>query len=170
MSLFSSEADLALVLAAGVLLVAALGLMFFGARKATRVVKGLEAGQDPPRRFPGGVRWPLPAGLGTTNTSPAFAALDMYPSGLCIKPRWVWLGPFVPSWGALYDEIVLAEHVRRTLRLSAIGSEGVRLQVADQAEPMIFWTSGTDLLLDELEAHGVGVVRDVNPVRFWTNK
>jgi hypothetical protein len=169
MTSFAASPDLWLGLGALALLAVAAALLVLSARRVTRVLEEVEVEDGLLRSFAGGLRWSLPAGLGTTNAPPVLVGLEMYPWGLRIGARWSWLAPFVPRWYARYEEIQVAEHARRGMRATKRGSQGVRLRTRAGTEPMIFWTSNWSLLLDLLEASGVEVVRRPTATRFWTN-
>jgi hypothetical protein len=170
MSSLSDDVSLLIVLLAVVLLIADVALMAFAARRATRTLDDVDFQVDPLQSFKGGLRWPLPAHLGTTNTAPVLVGLDLFEWGIRIEARWPWLRPFVPLWCARYEEIVVAERARRGMRMSKRGSDGVRFRANLVGAPVIFWMSGSGMLLDSLEAHGVAVVRTSTVTRVWTNK
>jgi len=151
------------------LIAVAAALLVYGARRATRLPGVVEPEAEVLASFVGGLRWPLPAGFGTTNAPPVLVGLEMYAWGLRIGARWTWLSPFVPTWQARFEEIRIAEHARRGLRVSKRGSQGVRFRLSSGGAPMIFWTSNWFGLLDLLEEHGVEVVRRPTMTKLWTN-
>jgi len=169
MSFFTGEASLLLGLLVVALLVAAAVVLNFGSRRATRVLEDVDLSDGPIGSFMGGLRWPLPAGLGTTNMPPTLVALELYPWGLRISARWSWLRPFMPAWHVRYEEIHFAEHPRRHQRLSKRACDGVRFRASVPGAPIIFWTSNWSVLLDLLEARGVAAVRTPTVTRIWTN-
>jgi hypothetical protein len=144
-------------------------LLNLGARSATRVIAEHEVGDGLVDKFVGGLRWPLPGGLGTTNMPPVLVSLELYPWGLAITARWHFLGLFMPTWYVRYEEIVLAEHAHRAMRVSRRGADGVRLRAPLAGGPVIFWTSNWARLLDLLEARDVAIVRRATPTGFWSN-
>ncbi|MGD1012611.1 MAG: hypothetical protein ABR925_08795 [Acidimicrobiales bacterium] len=152
------------------LLLAAALLLNLGSRRATRVLDDVDLGEGQPLRIRGGLRWPLPGALGTTNTPPVLVELELFDKGIRVAPRWAWVRPFSPSWGARYDEIIVAEHARRGLRISKVGSVGVRFRIAAAGQPMIFLTTNPNRVLDALEAHDVAVKRDATVIHLWSNE
>ena len=161
--------SLLLALGALALIAVAAALLVFGARRATRDGVPAEPEAELIARFFGGLRWSLPAGFGTTNAPPVLVGLEMYSSGLRIGARWTWLSPFVPTWQARFEEIGIAEHARRGLRVSKRGSQGVRIRLSAGGAPVIFWTSSWSGLLDLLEERGVEVARRPTSTRLWSN-
>lgn len=151
------------------LIALAAAMLVFGARRATRLADIAEPEGELVASFVGGLRWPLPAGFGTTNAPPVLVGLEMYARGLRIRARWSFLYPFVPTWQVRFEEIRVAEHARRGLRVSKRGSHGVRLRLAVGGAPMIFWTSNWFGLLGLLEEHGVEVVRRPTMTKVWSN-
>jgi hypothetical protein len=170
MSFVTNDIALLVVSLAIVLLVGAVALVHVASRRASRVLGDVASGQAPLQSFRGGLRWPLPAGLGATNTPPVLVGLQLFEWGLRIDARWSWLKPFVPSWFARYDEIWAAELVRRGPSLSKRRSEGVRFRGHLSGAPLIFWTSSSGSLLELLEQRGVAVVRAATTARVWTNE
>jgi len=170
MSVLAHNLPLLLLLAAIALLIVAVALVRFAARGASRTLRGIDCNGGPLQSFRGGLRWPLPAGLGATNTPPVLVGLDLFDWGVRIGARWPVLTPFVPTWSARYEEIQVAEYVRRGTSMSKRRSEGVRLRAAVTGTPLIFWTSGAGILLESLEGRGVATVRSVTPMRLWTNE
>jgi hypothetical protein len=165
-----NDLPLLLVLLAALLLVVAIVLLIFSSRHATRQLTDVDLGDGPLEQFRGGLRWPLPAGLGATNTPPVLVGLELFDWGVRIGARWGWLRPFVPTWFARYEEIRAVEHVKRTaLRMSRRNAEGVCLRAAVRGAPLIFWTSATAALLDLFEERGVVVVRSPRGPRLWSN-
>jgi hypothetical protein len=120
--------------------------------------------------FVGALRWALPRRLGTTTMPGVLVGIELYPWGLRMGARWPILVPFMPSWYARYEEITAAEHARRGLRVAKRGSHGVRFRTGIGDDPVIFWTSSWASLLDELEGHGVPVVRQATSTAIWSNK
>jgi hypothetical protein len=169
MSLSSDGSSLLIVVAAIVLLLASVVFLGFASRYASRRLDGVDLESRLLQSFRGGLRWPLPARLGTTNTPPVLVGLEMHEWGVRVEARWSWLRRFVPSWCVRYEEILVAERARRSARLSRRGSDGVRFRAPVCGAPLIFWTSATGSLLDSLEAHGVAVVRVATITRVWTN-
>jgi len=151
------------------LLIGDLALLNFGSRRASRALPDVDLKAGPLQSLQGGLRWPLPSGLGATNTPPVLVELELFDWGVRIRARWAWLRPFVPSWCARYEEIVVAEHVKRGRRISKRGSEGIRLRGRLAGMPVIFWTSRSALLLDLLESRHVAVLRNTTAPRLWTN-
>jgi hypothetical protein len=168
--MFTDGVSLLLALFAVLLLVAAGVVLNFASRRGTRVLDEVDVSDGLIDSYAGGLRWPLPAGLGTTNMPPVLVGLELYPWGLRIGARWSFLYPFMPAWYARYEEIVVAEHAKRGMRLSKTGSHGVRLRSQVNGAPVIFWTSNWNGLLDTLEAQGVSVVRQAMPTRAWSNE
>ena len=158
-----------IVLVAIALLIADVALMNFASRRATRTLDNVDFEEGPLQSFKGGLRWPLPAHLGTTNTPPVLVSLELFEWGVRIGARRPWLRAFVPLWCARYEEIILAEHARRGMRISRRGTDGVRFRASVAGAPVIFWTSRSGSLLDSLEAHGVAVNRRSTTTRVWTN-
>ncbi|MGA2527848.1 MAG: hypothetical protein ABSG36_01650 [Acidimicrobiales bacterium] len=144
-------------------------LLNLGARGASRVLGELEVDDGLVEKLAGGLRWPLPGGLGTTNMPPVLVSLELYPWGLRVAARWRLLGLFMPTWYVRYEEILLAEHAHRAVRVSRRGADGVRLRAPLAGGPMIFWTSNWSRLLDLLEARDVAVARRATPTGFWSN-
>jgi len=169
MTSFAASPDLWLGLGALALLAVAAALLVLSARRVTRVLEEVEVEDGLLRSFAGGLRWSLPAGLGTSNAPPVLVGLELYPWGLRIGARWSWLAPFVPRWYVRYEEILLAEHAHRAVRVSRRGADGVRLRAPLAGGPMIFWTSNWSRLLDLLEARDVAVARRATPTGFWSN-
>lgn len=157
------------LLVAAFVLVAVL-LLNFGSHRAARVLDGVDFGDGPLLRIRGGLRWSLPGALGTTNTPAVLVELEMFEKGIRVSPRWAWVRPFCPSWNASYDEIIVAEHAKRGLRIARVGSVGVRFRIAAAGQPMIFLTTSPSGLLDALEAHGVAVKREVTVIHLWNNE
>ncbi len=170
MSFVTDDIVLLLLSLAIVLLIGAVVLVHFASRRASRVLRDVESEQTPIQSFRGGLRWPLPAGLGATNTPPVLVGLQLFEWGVLIDARWSWLRPFVPSWFARYDEIWAAELVRRGPGLSKRRSEGVRFRGHLTGAPLIFWTSASSSLLELLAERGVAVVRAATTARVWTNE
>jgi hypothetical protein len=170
MPFVSHDLPLLLALLAIALLLGAAALTHFASLRASRVLDDVDLEDGPLQSFRGGLRWPLPSGLGATNTPPVLVGLELFEWGVSIGARWSWLKPFVPSWNARYEELWIAEHVRRGLKLSKRGSEGVRLRAALPGAPLIFWSSGSTAVLDFLESHGVAVVRKPGVTRLWSNE
>ena len=163
--------SLLLSLLAIALLVGATALLHFASQRASRHLPGVDLEDGPLQSFRGGLRWPLPAGLGATNTPPVLVGLELFEWGVRIAARWAWLAPFVPCWNARYEEIWIAEHVKRgALKLSKRGSEGVRFRAGVPGTPLVFWSSASSTLLDFLEGHGVAVLRSAGFTRLWTNE
>lgn len=153
---------LALLVLAGVLLAV-------GSRRQARVIGDVDTEDGLINSFSGGLRWPLPAGMGATNVPPTLVGLELYPWGLRISARWAWLRAFVPTWYVRYEELIAAEHSSRHKLVSRRASQGVRLRALVNGAPMIFWTSNWSFLLDALEERGVNVSRSTSAVRFWSN-
>jgi hypothetical protein len=170
MPFVTHDITLLVVLLAALLLLAAVAIVHFASRRASRSLPDVDLEDGPLQSFHGGLRWALPAGLGATSTPPVLVGLELFDWGVRIDGRWSWLGPFVPTWSVRYEEIWAAEHVRRALKLSKRKSEGVRLRAPVAGPPMIFWSSNSTLLLDSLERHGVAVVRRAAALRLWTNR
>ena len=170
MASVTHDITLLLLILAIVLLLAAVLLLHSAARRAGRALPEVDPEEGPLQSFRGGLRWPMPKGLGSTNTPPVLVGLELFEWGVRIGARWSWMRPFVPSWSARYEELRAAEHVRRGLRISNRGSDGVRLRAPLPGAPLIFWSSASGLLLDSLEAHGVAVVRRAAVLRLWTNE
>jgi len=170
MPFFTHNLVVLAALLAAVLLVGAAAVVHSAAGRANRILGDVDTEDGPLQTFKGGLRWPLPAGLGSTNTPPVLVGLELFDWGLRIGARWSWLGPFVPSWCARYEELWAVEHVRRSLRMSKRGSQGVRIRAPLPGTPLIFWTSASAALLDALESRGVAVVRVVTTPRFWSNE
>jgi hypothetical protein len=170
MSFFTGDTYLLVVLLAIALLIASAALMNFASRRATRTLDDVNLEAGPLQSFKGGLRWPLPAHLGTTNTPPVLVSLELFEWGVRIQARWPWLRAFVPLWCARYEEILIAEHAHRGMQISKRGSDGVRFRARVAGAPLIFWTSRTRLLLDALESHGVAVIRGRTTARVWTNE
>jgi len=167
---FFTHSTAVLLLLLGIALLAGAGaLVHFASLRAGRSLDDVDLEGIPLRSFSGGLRWPLPARLGVTNTSPMLVGLELFEWGVRMRARWSWLRPFVPTWCARFEEISAAEYVRRGLRLSKRGSEGVRFRAPLTGTPLIFWTSSASSLLDALEAHDVAVLRRATALRFWTN-
>ena len=159
-----------LILLAVVLLLAAGVIVYLGSRVATRVVEDVEVEDGLLDSFVGSLRWALPGRLGTTTMPALLVGLELYPWGVRIGARWAGVRPFVPSWYARYDEILLAEHTRRAIRGKKGRFNGVRLRTTIGGEPLIFWTASWNQLLDDLESHGVTVIRYPTPTAFWSNR
>ena len=152
-----------------VLLLLAALVLAVGSRRQTRVIDGVDTADGLINSFGGGLRWPLPWGLGATNVPPTLVALELYPWGLRIEARWRRLRSFVPTWYVRYEELMGAEHSSRRKMASRRASEGVRLRAVANGGPMIFWTSNWSFLLDALEERGVSVSRTPSSIRFWSN-
>lgn len=150
------------------LLVAAGLVLNLGARRAERMLEDVDV-SDEIATLMGGLRWPLPAGLGTTNMPPVLVALKLYPWGLRLRARWSWLGPFMPAWDVRYEEIDLAQRAARRGRL-ARSANGVRIRAGVAGAPVIFWSSNWSFLLDSLETRGVTVDRTRTVTHIWNNQ
>jgi hypothetical protein len=170
MPFFTHDITVLLVLLAVLLLLAAVAIVHFASRRASRALDDVDLDDGPLQSFHGGLRWALPAHLGATSTPPVLVSLELFEWGVRIDARWSFLRPFVPSWFVTYEEVSAAEHIRRSLKLSRRKSEGVRLRAPSAGAPMIFWSSSSTLLLDSLEAHGVVIVRRAVAPRLWTNR
>lgn len=169
LEMFTDGLPLLLGSLAIVLFLAAGVILNLASRRATRVLEDVDVSDGLIDSYVGGLRWPLPAGLGTTNMPPVLVGLELYPWGLRIGARWSFLYPFMPVWYARYDELLVAEHAKRGLRISKRASDGVRLRAHVAGAPVIFWTSNWSGLLDTLEAQGVTVVRRATPTGAWSN-
>jgi len=170
MPFVTHDITLLLLILAFLLLLTAVFLVHSAAGRASRALPDVDVEDGPLQNFRGGLRWPMPKGLGSTNTPPVLVGLEFFEWGVRIEARWTWMRPFVPSWSARYEELRAAEHVRRGLRISKRGSDGVRLRAPLPGAPLIFWSSASSLLLDSLESHGVAVVRRAAVLRLWTNE
>jgi hypothetical protein len=145
-------------------------ILYLGSRVATRVVEDVNVDDGLLDSFVGSLRWALPGRLGTTTMPALLVGLELYPWGVRIGARWAAARPFVPSWYARYEEILLVEHTRRAFRLTKRGLHGARFRSSIGGDPLIFWTTRWTHLLDELEGHGVTVIRYPTPTVFWSNK
>jgi hypothetical protein len=155
---------------AAVLLVVAAVILAFTSRRANRVLDDVGVSDGLVDSYVGGLRWQLPGHLGTASVPPVLVGLELYPWGLRIGARRSFLHPFVPAFYARYEEITVAEHVRRGMQVSRRFAHGIRLRTTIGGAPLIFWTSGWAGLLDSLEALGVAVVRQSTPAGAWSNR
>lgn len=96
----------------------------------------------------------------SVNASYGLARLDCFGWGIRLRSSARWLRWLLPAWEARYDELVKAQLITVPL-----GNRGVRFQPADGTSPIIFWTFKGSIILDQLEAHGVTVNRNVTRLR-----
>jgi hypothetical protein len=105
--------------------------------------------------FVGGVR------SRTVNATAGLARLEFFDWGIQVQSSLRVLRWMIPTWQAHYEELVKAQ-----LITVPGANNGVRFQLRDGGESIIFWTFQGAQVLNQLEAHGVPVDREVTRLRW----
>lgn len=116
--------------------------------------------------FVGGMRYGY---TGFANWTRGWVTLDIYQSGLELRPRYTFLRFLVPVWRARYDEISEVRWMGRSTPDSSIVMglfvmvRGVRFTMTD-GDYVIFWCNERDQVLDALARRGLKI--EAEPKRF----
>lgn len=91
----------------------------------------------------------------TLNATWGLARLELFDWGVQVRGTKlvIWL---IPTWQARYQEIANAQLVT-----VPVANKGVRLQLCNGGDPVIFWTCRGVKVLDQLEVRGVHVDREL---------
>lgn len=111
------------------------------------------------KSFVGGMRYGY---TGFANWSRGLVTMDIYQSGLELRPRYSFLRFLVPIWRARYDEISEVRWMGRSTPDSTIVTgllvmvRGVRFTTTD-GDYVIFWCTERDQVLDALARRGLTI-------------
>lgn len=106
--------------------------------------------------FRGGMRY---GSTGIANWSYPLVTMDVYQSGLELRPTYSFLRFLVPTWRARYDEISAIDWLGRSTSDSSVVIglvmvRGVRFTTTD-GDYVIFWCRDRDQVLDALARRGL---------------